>query len=160
MLLQASNVPRWCFSLGELHRVSFAVLMLSHFSFSPQSFSHTAAAHLPSSRAGRTTTLVSAWAQWWNPSAELIFACPTQYTIYKTESSLTAQCVTTLALLEGRKCSHYITWHLHIFNKQRKSHLPFQEVDRVNNIPAILAQVLLKLLQDISNSGSIVQMNF
>lgn len=95
------------------------------------------------------------WTSWTNPSA-----CPTQYTIYKTESSLTAQCVTTLALLEGRKCSHYITWHLHIFNKQRKSHLPFQEVDRVNNIPAILAQVLLKLLQDISNSSSIVQMNF
>lgn len=45
------------------------------------------------------------------------------------------------------------------FFKQRKSHLPLEEVDSVNNIPAILAQVLLKLPQDISNPGGIVQVH-
>lgn len=34
-----------------------------------------------------------------------------------------------------------------------------EEVDSVNNIPAVLAQVLLKLPQDISNPGCIVQVH-
>lgn len=45
------------------------------------------------------------------------------------------------------------------FEQRKKSHLPLEEVDSVNNIPAILAQVLLKLPQDISNPGCIVQVH-
>lgn len=38
--------------------------------------------------------------------------------------------------------------------------LPFDEVDCVDNIPAILTELLLALLQNISSSGSMVQVNF
>lgn len=97
---------------------------------------------------------------------ELIFAFPIQHHFLSLEqrsrkqSLLTTHCAATSPLPQDRKqqLDHFVCF-LFFFFKQRKSHLPLEEVDSVNDIPAILAQVLLKLPQDISNPGCIVQVH-
>lgn len=80
----------------------------------------------------------------------------------REQSLLMTHCASTSPLPQDRKqqLDHLgLGFFFLFFFKQRKSHLPLEEVDSVNNIPAILAQVLLKLPQDISNPGGIVQVH-
>lgn len=104
------------------------------------------------------------WQQWNHSGANICLPHPTPFPKLRIEEQKTvsphnALCCHLTSTSRQKTAARPLSLFSLFFFKQRKSHLPLEEVDSVNNIPAILAQVLLKLPQDISNPGCIVQVH-